>query len=61
MLDHDLGDLVTPGGTLILSGILAEQSGDVEAALSKYELLLIDKRQQGDWVALAAQTRLPVE
>jgi len=61
LLDHDLGDLVTPGGTLILSGILAEQSGDVEAALSKYELLLIDKRQQGDWVALAAQTRLPVE
>lgn len=61
LLDHDLGDLVTPGGTLILSGILAEQSGDVEAALSKYELLLIDKRLQADWVALAAQTRLPVE
>lgn len=55
LLDEGLSELVTPGGWLVLSGILAEQSPEVEAALVYHNLTLIDKRQSGDWVALAAR------
>ena len=57
LLDEGLGDLVSPGGALVLSGILEEQSPDVEAALVKHGLLLVDKRQSGDWVALLARIK----
>jgi ribosomal protein L11 methylase PrmA len=50
-----LGALVTPGGSLVLSGILAEQVGEVEHALRLNGLKLLEKRQQEDWVALLAQ------
>ena len=36
LLDQGLGALVLLGGCLILSGILAEQKGDVETALTKH-------------------------
>lgn len=52
MLDGGLGDLVTPGGALILSGILAEQAQSVNAAANKHGLSLVESRQIGDWVAL---------
>ncbi|MFM8320267.1 MAG: 50S ribosomal protein L11 methyltransferase [Chloroflexota bacterium] len=52
MLDAGLGDLLAPGGALVLSGILAEQSADVETAGARNGLRLVDKRQIGDWVAL---------
>ncbi len=52
MLDDGLGDLLTPGGSLALSGILAEQSADVEAAARRNGLALVERRQIGDWVAL---------
>ena len=55
LLDEGLGELVSPGGWLVLSGILAEQSPDVEAALRQHNLALLERRQVGDWVALAAQ------
>jgi ribosomal protein L11 methyltransferase len=55
LLDEGLGELVTPGGWLVLSGILAEQSPEVEAALNRHGLNLLERRQSGDWVALAAQ------
>lgn len=59
LLDEGLGELVVPGGWLVLSGILAEQSSEVEAALARHELKLVRHKQSGDWVALAAQrTRL---
>jgi ribosomal protein L11 methyltransferase len=48
-----LTDLVTPGGTLILSGILAEQAEPIVAAAQSHGLQLSDKRQLGDWVAMA--------
>ena len=54
LLDQGLGELVTPGGWLVLSGILAEQSPEVEAALQKHGLHLVERLQSGDWVALAA-------
>jgi ribosomal protein L11 methyltransferase len=55
LLDEGLGELVSPGGWLVLSGILAEQSPDVEAALSRHGFTLHERRQSGDWMALAAQ------
>jgi ribosomal protein L11 methyltransferase len=48
-----LAELVSPGGVLILSGILADQSGEVEAAALANGLALSEKRQEGDWVALS--------
>ena len=55
LLSQGLGELVSPGGWLVLSGILAEQSTEVEAALEEHRYHLIRKSQMGDWVALAAQ------
>ena len=55
LLDEGLGELVSPGGWLVLSGILAEQSPEVEAALRQHNLALLERRQVGDWVALAAR------
>ena len=55
LLDEGLGGLVSPGGWLVLSGILAEQSHEVEAALTQHNLAVLERRQAGDWVALAAQ------
>ncbi len=55
LLDQGLGDLVLPAGELILSGILAEQSASLEAALDEHGFTQREKRQMGDWVALAAR------
>jgi len=52
LLDAGLADLVTPGGALVLSGILAEQASEVEAALQRHGLPLSERSQEGDWVAL---------
>ena len=50
-----LAELVSPGGALILSGILAEQAGGVISSVEEYGLKLVEKRQLGDWVALLVQ------
>jgi ribosomal protein L11 methyltransferase len=55
LLDQGMGDLALPGGCLILSGILVEQSGTVEAALNAHGFQCMEKHQMGDWVALAAR------
>jgi len=47
-----LTEPLAPGGTLILSGILAEKAEMVLAAAARYGLQLIDRKQEGDWVAL---------
>jgi len=47
-----LADLVTPGGALILSGILAEQADAVITAAGDHGMKRIDKRQVGDWIGL---------
>lgn len=54
LLDEGLGELVTPGGRLVLSGIIDEQASDVQAALERNGLRLVKRRQSGDWVALEA-------
>jgi ribosomal protein L11 methyltransferase len=54
LLDEGLGELLTQRGKLILSGILQEQATQVEQALERNHLRLVDRRQSGDWVALLA-------
>ena len=54
LLDDGLATLLTPGGDLVLSGILEEQAEGVEAAVRRHALQLIERRQEGDWVALRA-------
>jgi ribosomal protein L11 methyltransferase len=55
LLEDGLGELLEPGGALILSGIIAEQAAEVESALSRHGLRLVDRRQEGDWLALLAR------
>jgi ribosomal protein L11 methyltransferase len=54
LLDDGLGYLLSPGGGLVLSGIIQEQTGEVVAALQQHGLRLVDRRQSGDWVVLLA-------
>jgi ribosomal protein L11 methyltransferase len=50
-----LADLVAPGGTLILSGILVEQAESVQSAAQMHGLKFVEEHQMGDWVALTCQ------
>jgi ribosomal protein L11 methyltransferase len=52
LLGESLGDLLTPRGKLVLSGILSEQETEVLTAVSGYGLRLESRLQQDDWVAL---------
>jgi ribosomal protein L11 methyltransferase len=51
----DLKAALSPGGKLILSGIIAEQEADVTAAAISHTLHLSDRRIEEDWVALVFQ------
>jgi ribosomal protein L11 methyltransferase len=57
LFDSDLADLLEPGGVLILSGILQEQAQGVVDAAQVKDLMLKEKRQMGDWVALAVSRK----
>lgn len=59
LLDEGLGKLLDSDGWLILSGILAEQSLEVEEALSRNGLFLEQKLSVGDWVALVGVNKRP--
>ena len=52
LFDDGLADLVEHGGTLVLSGILAEQAAGVEAAGKAKGLEFVERVQQNDWVAI---------
>lgn len=52
LFDDGLADLVERGGTLVLSGILAEQAAGVEAAGQSKGLEFVERVQQNDWVAI---------
>jgi ribosomal protein L11 methyltransferase len=54
LLKDDLARTLAPGGALIVSGILVEQGDDVQAALHTARLTIIEQRQSGDWIAIAA-------
>ncbi len=53
LFDAGLADLLEPGGTIILSGILQEQAQKVIEAAQAKGLRMNEQRQMGDWVALA--------
>jgi ribosomal protein L11 methyltransferase len=55
LLDAGLDGLIAPDGVLILSGILADQADGVLAAAGRQRLALVERRQMGDWVALAVR------
>lgn len=46
---------LSPGGTLIASGIIAERTEDVLASLHRNGLSLVERRDDGEWVALIAR------
>jgi ribosomal protein L11 methyltransferase len=52
LLAGGLNDIVATHGKLILSGILEQQTVDVETAVQASGMHLKDKRQDGDWLAL---------
>jgi len=50
-----LVELLAPGGALILSGILVDQSRGVEINAQDHGLQITKHHQMGDWVALQAE------
>jgi ribosomal protein L11 methyltransferase len=58
LFDQGLGDLVSPAGKLILSGILAEQTEEVAGAARRHGFNQIEILKSGDWVALTVQRPL---
>ncbi len=55
LLDGGLGDLIAPGGVLILSGILVEQVEEMRAKIAEQDLFVIEQRMIEDWVALVVK------
>jgi len=55
LFDAGLANLVAPGGSLILSGILAEQAESVISAARAHGVKLVENCQTGDWVALVVR------
>ncbi|MFN2236361.1 MAG: 50S ribosomal protein L11 methyltransferase [Anaerolineales bacterium] len=50
-----MGDLIAPGGVLVLSGILEEQIGEMVTKISEHGLQVIEQRMINDWVAIVVQ------
>jgi ribosomal protein L11 methyltransferase len=53
-LAADMAGALTPGGTLIASGIIAEREAEVAEAFVAAGLAPVERRQEGDWVALVS-------
>jgi ribosomal protein L11 methyltransferase len=53
LFDAGLAELIEEGGMILLSGILEEQAQSVIEAGHAQGLTMIERRQMGDWVALA--------
>ena len=51
-----LAATLAPGGHLILSGILEEKAGGVVAAAARQGLREVERRQEGDWVAVTVRS-----
>ncbi len=47
-----LTEPLAPGGQLILSGIIEERSDIVLDAIERHGLQLVERKQEGDWIAL---------
>ncbi|MEK6222595.1 MAG: 50S ribosomal protein L11 methyltransferase, partial [Chloroflexota bacterium] len=57
LLDTGIGNLVSPNGVLLLSGILDEKEVDMNAALDTHGLKITQRLQKGDWIGLTAQSK----
>jgi ribosomal protein L11 methyltransferase len=51
-LATDIAGALNPGGTLIASGIIADREPEVAEAFAASGLAPLERRQEGDWVAL---------
>ena len=49
--------LLKPGGVYIMSGIYMDKADDVEAAVYKQGMELVDLLYQGDWVSIVARKK----
>ena len=58
LTEAGLGTLVSPGGILILSGILDEQEERIRAVAASHQLKILERRQMGDWIAFALRPAL---
>ncbi len=52
-----MGNLVAPGGVLILSGILDEMEERLLEAIEKHDLYSEKRVQIGDWIGLAVRRK----
>jgi ribosomal protein L11 methyltransferase len=55
LFEDGLGELVCPGGRIILSGILKDQLPDILLCLGQHGFILAEEQEQGDWVGLIAE------
>ena len=55
LFEDGLAGLVSPGGVLVLAGILVGQADNVLAAAQERGLHLKERRQLEDWVALVLE------
>jgi ribosomal protein L11 methyltransferase len=53
-LASGLHDELRPGGVLVASGIFVDREADVVAAFERVGLAVVERRAEGDWVALEA-------
>ena len=54
LFNEGLGELVCPGGRIILSGILKEQLQGILVCLRQHGLSQTETQEEGDWVGLIA-------
>jgi ribosomal protein L11 methyltransferase len=54
MLAGGMTTNLAPGGSIVLSGIIEDQAGEVREALDAQGLIVLEMRQIRDWVALVA-------
>lgn len=53
LFDDGLADLVSPGGTLLLSGILEHQEEEMRKKAEQNGFTYLERCSQGDWISLA--------
>lgn len=53
LLDDGLADLVSPGGYLLLAGILNHQEEEMRQKAEQLGFQFLERTEQGDWIGLA--------
>jgi ribosomal protein L11 methyltransferase len=59
ILAEDIAAALVPGGTLISSGIIIDREDEVALALAAAGLSQIERRREGEWVALVHRQAAP--